>query len=239
VITNFNEEKQDELSFSSFLSRPKMPKIKILLADNYSIIRDRMRALLETEDDIEIVGEASDGKEAIKKVKELSPEIVIMDEVMPQMDGLDATYRITKQYRNTRVLILTRCHNAEYLLSAIRAGSSGCIPKRTIDLELAPAIRAVYRGDPFLCPSAATALINEYRGKPQPADPFDCLTPTEKEILKLTAEGLPGKEISSRLTLSLKKVMGYRTKIMEFLHLKNRAELIKFTLRKGLIKSDI
>lgn len=215
-----------------------MSTIKVLLVDDYAIIRDSIRDLLEAEDDIEIVGEAEDGKEAMDKVKKLSPEIVIMDIVMPRMDGLDATRRISRRYHNTKVIILTQYDNSEYILSAIRAGSSGYIPKHSMGSELAPAIRAVHHGDSFLCPSAALALINEYREKPQTADPYNRLTSTEKEILKLTAEGLPGKEISNRLTLSLRKVIGYRIKIMEMLHLRNRAELVKFTMRKGLIKPD-
>lgn len=216
-----------------------MNKIKVLLVDDHALIRDGVRALLNLEDDIEVVGEASDGKEAIEKIGELSPEIVVMDIVMPGMNGLEATRHITKRCHKTKVIILTQYDSKEYLLSAMRAGSAGFVPKSAVSSELVSTIRTAHCSDSFLCPSSLMVLIKDYREQAKSADAYNCLTSTEKEILRLTAEGLTSKEIASRLVLSLKTVMVYRSKIMEKLHLQNYTELIKFTLRKGLLRLDI
>ncbi len=215
-----------------------MDKIKVLVVDDHAIMRDGIRALLNLHDDIEIVGEASEGNEAIQKAQELAPDVIVMDIAMPRMDGLEATRRITKQNPKAKVLMLTQHDNREYILSAIRAGSAGYIPKRALGSELVSAIRAIYRGDSFLYPSAATALIDDYRQQTQTADAYDQLTPREREILKLIAEGHTSREIAEKLFISLKTVMGHRTKIMEKLGLRNRTELIKYAMRKGLVSID-
>ncbi|MCR4394081.1 MAG: response regulator transcription factor, partial [Dehalococcoidales bacterium] len=203
-----------------------MEKIKVLVVDDHAIMRDGIRALLSLDSDIEIIGEAGDGREAIKKAEELSPDVIIMDVAMPDMDGLEATRRILKQNPNARIIILSQYDDREYVLSAIKAGSAGYVPKRALGSELVSAIRTVYRGDSFLYPSAASALIKGFREQAQSGDAFDSLTPREREILKLIAEGHTGKEIASKLFISMKTVMGHRAKIMEKLGLRNRTELI-------------
>jgi DNA-binding NarL/FixJ family response regulator len=215
-----------------------MAKIRVLLADDHAVMRDGIRALLCLQDDIEIVGDASDGKEAVERTLELQPDVVLMDVAMPGMDGLEATRRITKQSPKTRVLILTQYDNKEYILSAIKAGSAGYLPKRALGSELVSAIRAVYRGDSFLYPSAATALMEDYRLQAKGEDSYDQLTPREREILKLIAEGLTSQEIAGRLFISLKTVIGHRSRLMEKLGLPNLAELIKYALRKGILNID-
>lgn len=215
-----------------------MDKIKVLLVDDHAIMRDGIRALLSLQDDIEIVGEASEGKEAIEKTRLLYPDVVVMDIAMPGMDGLEATRRITKQYPKTKVLVLTQYDNKEYILSAVKAGSAGYVPKRALGSELVSAIRAVYRGDSYLYPSAAMALVEDYRQQSKSTEPYDQLTPREREILKLIAEGHTSQEAANLLFISLKTVMGHRTKIMEKLGLKNRTELIKYAMRKGLLTLD-
>jgi DNA-binding NarL/FixJ family response regulator len=215
-----------------------MDKIRVLLVDDHAIMRDGIRALLSLQEDIEIVADASNGTEAVEATQTLHPDVVLMDIAMPGMDGLEATRRITRQNPKTKVLILTQYDNKEYILSAIKAGSSGYLPKRALGSELVSAIRAVYRGESFLYPSAATALMEDYRQQVKGEDDYDQLTPREREILKLIAEGHTSQEIADSLFISLKTVLGHRSRLMEKLGLKNRTELIKYALRKGLLNID-
>ncbi len=214
-----------------------MDKIRILVVDDHAIIRDGIRALLDLHEDIEIVGEASEGKEAVEKAQELMPDVVVMDIAMPVMDGLEAARRIKRKIPKTKVLVLTQYDNKEYVLSAIKAGVSGYVPKRALGSELVSAIRAVCHGDSFLYPSAAATLIKEYLQQVE-REPYDQLTEREREILKLIAEGHTSREIADMLFISLKTVLGHRTKIMEKLDLHNRTELIRYAMRKGLISMD-
>ncbi len=215
-----------------------MAKIKILVVDDHAIMRDGIRALLSLDDDVEIVGEASEGKEAIEKTQELAPDVIVMDIAMKGMDGLEATRRITKKHPRVKVLVLTQHDNKEYILSTIKAGAAGYVPKRALGSELILAIRAIHRGDSFLYPSAAAALIEDYRQQAEEVEPYGRLTAREREILKLIAEGHTSREIAGILYISLKTVLGHRSKIMEKLDLHNRTELIKFAMRKGLVSMD-
>ncbi len=215
-----------------------MDKIKILVVDDHAIMRDGIRALLGLCDDIEIVGEASEGREAIEKTQELAPDVIIMDIAMPGMDGLEATRRIKKKNPAVKVLVLTQYDNREYVLSTIKAGAAGYVPKRALGSDLVSAIRTVHKGDSFLYPSAATALIEDYLQQAE-GEPYDRLTAREREILKLIADGNTSREIAGRLQLSLKTVLGHRTKLMEKLNIHNRTELIKYAMRKGLVSMDI
>ncbi len=214
-----------------------MDKIRVLVVDDHAIMRDGIRALLDIHDDIEIVGEASEGKEAVAKTQELTPDVIIMDIVMPGMDGMEATRRMVKHKPKAKILILTQYDNKEYILSAIKAGASGYVPKRALGSELVSAIRAVHRGGSFLYPSAAAALIEDYRRRAE-MEPYDSLTAREREILKLIAEGHTSREIAGMLYISLKTVLGHRTKIMEKLDLHNRTELIKYAMRNKLISME-
>jgi DNA-binding NarL/FixJ family response regulator len=211
-----------------------MRKIKVLLVDDHAILRDGIRALLDLKDDLEIVGEASEGKEAVEKAKELAPDVVVMDIAMPGIDGLEATRRIKKKYPQIQVLVLTQHDDKEYVLSAIKAGASGYVPKRALGSELVSAIRAVQKGESFLYPSAAAALIEKYREQAE-VEPYDHLTSREREVLTLIAEGQTSRQIAEKLFVSIKTVQGHRTKIMEKLDIHNRAELVKYAVRKGLV----
>jgi DNA-binding NarL/FixJ family response regulator len=214
-----------------------MQKIKVLIADDHAIMRDGIRALLDINDDIEVIGEASEGKEAVEKVQELMPDVVVMDIAMPGLNGMEATRLIAKSAPKVKVLVLTQHDNKEYILSAIKAGATGFVPKRALGSELVSAIRAVYQGDSVLYPSVASALIEDYRKRSE-VEPFDLLTAREREILRLIAEGHTSQEIANMLVISIKTVLGHRTKIMEKLDIHNRTELIKFAMRKGLINID-
>ncbi len=214
-----------------------MEKIRVLIVDDHAMMRDGIRALLSLYDDIEIVGEASDGREAIDRAHELEPDVILMDIAMPGMDGLEATRRIRKKIPKIKIVGLTQHDNKEYILSTVKAGAVGYVPKRALGSDLVAAIRAVHRGDSFLYPSAATALIQDYLDQAT-EEPYDRLTAREREILKLIAEGHTSREIADLLVISLKTVLGHRTKIMEKLDLHNRTELIKYALRKGLVSMD-
>lgn len=213
-------------------------KIRVLVVDDHAIMRDGIRALIGLHNDIEIVGEASEGKEAIDKAQELMPDVIIMDIAMAGMDGFEATRRIAKKTPKVKILVLTQYDNKEYILSMIKAGAAGYVPKRALGSELVSAIRTVHRGDSFLYPSAAAVLIENYRQQPGEEEPYDRLTAREREILKLIAEGHTSREIADMLFISLKTVLGHRTKIMEKLDLHNRAELVKYAVRKGLVSLD-
>ncbi len=215
-----------------------MDKIRVLVVDDHAIMRDGIRALLDIYDEVEIIGEASEGKEAIEKTRELLPDVIVMDIAMPGMDGLEATRRITKKNPKVKVLVLTQYDNKEYILSTIKAGAAGYVPKRAVSSELISAIRAVYKGESFLYPSAAAALIEDYLRQAEGEEPYDRLTAREREILKLIAEGHTSREIAEMLFISLKTVLGHRTRIMEKLDLHNRTELIKYAMRKGLVSMD-
>ncbi len=218
-----------------------MAKIRVLVVDDHALLRDGIRALLALHDDIEVVGEATDGREAIEKVSQLSPDVVLMDIALPLMDGLEATRHIHKENPAAKVLILTQHDNREYILSSIKAGAAGCIPKKAAASELVSAIYAVQQGNSFLYPSMAKVLIADYLQQMREAeeqDPYDRLTGREREVLKLVAEGRTNREIADLLVISVKTVLGHRTSLMEKLDIHNRTELIKYAIRKGLITVD-
>lgn len=215
-----------------------MEKIKVLITDDHAIVRDGVKALLGIQGDLEVIGEAIDGKDAITKAEELVPDVIVMDIVMPGMDGIEATRRINKDNPEIKILMLTQHDNREYVLSAVKAGAKGYVPKKALGSELVTAIRTVYTGDSFLYPSTAATLIDDYRKRTEDHEPYARLTTREREILRLIASGKTSRQIADMLFISLKTVHGHRAKVMKELNIHNRADLIKYALRKGLVHID-
>ncbi len=215
-----------------------MAKIRVLIADDHAILREGIKALLSCYDDIRIVGEASDGLEAITRTKELDPDVVLMDIAMPGLGGLESTLELRKISPETKIIVLTQYDNREYIYRFLKAGASGYVLKKAVGTELLAAIRAVYAGDTFLYPSVASKVIEGYLeegGQPTEVDPYESLTDREKQVLKLIAEGHTNKEMAELLCISVKTVMGHRTNIMDKLNIHNRTELVKFAIRHGLV----
>lgn len=223
-------------------------RIRILLADDHAMLRAGLRALLEAERDLEVVGEAGTGEEAVEMAERLHPDVVVMDLSMPGIGGLEATRRIAGAAGGaaapgaepeTRVLVLTMHAEEEHLLPVLDAGGSGYVNKRSADEELIEAIRTVARGDVFLYPEAAKLLLQGFRGKPADEDdPLTRLSERELEVLGFTAEGFSAAEIGRKLSISPKTVDTYRSRIMEKLGLHHRSELVRFALQQGLLKAD-
>lgn len=215
-----------------------MQKIRVLVVDDHTIVRDGICALLALVGDIEVVGEAANGSEALKMVKELEPNVVLMDIAMPIMGGLEATRRIRKEFPRAKVLVLTQYDDKEYVFPVIEAGAAGFISKVAASSELALGIRSIYHGDSYLSPSVARLLLEDYQhgaGGRVSQDPYEQLTDRERDVLKLMVEGYTTQEIADMLVVSRKTVEGHKTNLMAKLGIHNRTELIKYALRKGII----
>ncbi|NIP27193.1 MAG: response regulator transcription factor [Phycisphaerae bacterium] len=211
--------------------------IRLLLADDHTIFRAGVRMLLDLEPDIEVVGEALEGSQAVDLTAKLRPDVVLMDIAMPLMDGLEATRHIKAECPNTHVLVLTMHRSDEYLFEMLKAGASGYVIKGAETEELINAIRVVARGQVFLYPSIAGKLVSEYLELSGTGDdPRPSLTPREKEIMLLLAEGYGNKEIADKLVISTSTVYTHRSKLMEKLGLTSRHELIQYARRKGLVR---
>lgn len=213
-----------------------MSKIRVLLVDDHAILRAGLKALLATYPDIEVVGEASDGAEAIQQVKAHKPDIVLMDISMPGMNGLTATRYILEAYPEVRIIILTQYDSKEYVLPLLQLGAAGYVLKQCADTDLIKAIRAVYAGDSFLYPPVARTLLESYLGKEENHDPDAHLTPREREILVLVAQGYTNRQIAEILHISPKTVDVHRSRLMKKLDLHNVADLTRYAIRHGLIE---
>ena len=211
---------------------------RILIADDHAMFRAGIRALLESEALMEVVGEVSTGDDAVDQAQILKPHVVLMDLSMPGSSGLEATRRIAALNLDTKILVLTAHAEEEYLVPVVDAGASGYLTKTSADTDLIEAVKVVARGQVYLPPKAATLLLKRYKESDEGDDPgLHSLSSREQEVLALTAEGFSSREIGKKLSISPKTVDTYRARIMEKLGLTHRAELVRFALRVGLLSA--
>lgn len=218
-----------------------MGKIRILLADDHVLVREGVRMLIESQPDMEVVAEASEGGEAVRKSIELRPDVVLMDISMPGTNGLEATRLIRQASSGIHILVLTMHGTDDYFFRLLDAGAAGYVLKESASTDLLSAIRAVYRGGVFLSPNVARRLLDDYQrrvGEGEKRPGYDSLTEREKEILKMIGEGLTNQEIAQQLCLSINTVQTHRTHIMDKLNLHNRNELLRFAVRAGYLDGD-
>ena len=218
-----------------------MTSIRILLTEDHSLVRAGIRTLMEAQPDMEVVGEASNGEEAMEKARELRPDVVVMDLVMPGIGGMAATRRMKEEFPEVQILILTILEDDRYFFEAIRSGDSGFILKGVLPADFLSAVRTVAVGQVYLYPSLRAKLVNEYLGQAkveQGKMAADGLTDREQQILALISEGRTGKEMARTLGISPHTVEHHRQNLMAKLDLHNRAELIQYAIRKGLLDRD-
>jgi DNA-binding NarL/FixJ family response regulator len=212
--------------------------VRVLLADDHTLVRAGLRKLLESIPGMEVVGEAGDGLQLLDMVEKLQPQVVLMDIAMPGLNGLEATGRLIKSWPSIRVLILSMHQNAEYVRQALRQGAVAYLLKDAAPLELEWALAAVLRGETYLSPAVSKGVVSDYvhrlRSEEQPAD---ALTPRQREVLQLIAEGQSTKEIARRLDLSVKTVETHRTQLMKQLDIHEVAGLVRYAIREGLVSA--
>ncbi len=211
--------------------------IRVAIVDDHDLVREGIRALLEQDPQLEIVGETGDGQEAIKLAERVKPDVMLMDVYLPGgIGGLEATEAIAASVPEVKVIILTQYENREYIRRALRIGARGYLLKRSLAAQLKDAIRAVHQGQKYLHPAIAGEVVDLVTtGRALDEDEYDRLTPREKQVFKLLAEGKTSRDIAKYLTISLKTAMTHRANLMQKLNMHSRAEIIKYALRKGLI----
>jgi len=214
--------------------------VRVLLAEDHTLVRQGVRALLADDPGIEVIGEADDGREAVRLAEKLRPDVVLMDLSMPGLNGLEATRQIKQWVPEVKVVILTRHAHEDYVSHVLRAGASGYVVKSAAPAELVSAIRAVSRGDSFLSPTISRTVIEGYvrQAATTAGDSYEQLTGREREVLQLIAEGHSSREIAERLVISQKTVQTHRANLTEKLHLRSTAELTQYAIRKGLVCLD-
>ena len=212
-------------------------KTRILLADDHEVVREGLRLVLDSAPDLEVVVQAGDGAEAVERALAEEVDLAVLDITMPRMTGLQAARELSKQKPDLKVLILSMHDNEQYFFEALKAGASGYVLKSAANRDLIEACRATMRGEPFLYPAAVRALVRDYlerasRGEDTPEDP---LSPRELEVVKLIAEGFTSEEIGEQLFISKKTVDRHRENVLEKLGMRNRVELTRYAIRRGLV----
>ena len=215
-----------------------MSKIRVLVADDHGIVRKGLRFLLDRQEGMEVVGEASDGREAVRLNEELLPNVVIMDVAMPQLNGIDAAALIIKGNPSTNVIMLSMYADESYLVRALSVGAKGYLLKESAEADIVRAVQVVSQGRPFFSPQIAQSLLEDYMRALQQRelqDSYDLLTEREREVLQLLAEGKSNKEVATILDLSTYTVETHRTNLMHKLNLHNTAEIVLYAVRKKII----
>jgi len=213
-------------------------KIRVLVADDHGIVRKGLRFVLERQEDLEVIGEACDGRDAVRICEESSPDVVVMDIAMPQLNGLDAAAQISRHNPDTKIIILSMHADEDYLLRALNAGVKAYLLKDSAELDLVRAVRAVSQGNSFFSPAIAQLLAEDYTRQLQQRglqDSYELLTEREKEVLQLLAEGKSNKEVATVLNVSPYTVETHRTHVMQKLDLHNTAEIVLYAVRKKII----
>ncbi|MEW6286031.1 MAG: response regulator transcription factor [Chloroflexota bacterium] len=216
-----------------------MTAIRLLLVDDHEVVRSGLRMLLENEADMDIVGEANTGRQALELVETLEPNVVIMDITLPDLSGIEVARRIKAAHPETAVVALTIHEDQQYFFEMLQAGASGYVPKRAAPDDLITAIRAAHRGEVYIYPSLAKLLVTDFlsrSGEEETKETINGLTPRESEVLSLLAEGKNNDEIAEILGISVHTVARHRENLMSKLGLHSRSELVKYAIRKGLIK---
>jgi DNA-binding NarL/FixJ family response regulator len=210
-----------------------MKRIRILLADDHAVVRQGFKMILGAQPDMEIVGEAGNGREAVELTEQLKPDVVVMDVAMPELNGIEATRRVTEAVPHTRVIALSMHKDSVYVREVLRAGARGYLLKDSGAGDLVSAVRAIAQGEGYLSPAVSNAVLDDYRR--HVTNPIDLLSTREREVLQMLAEGKTNKEIAGILNLSVYTVDAHRGRIMEKLNLHSINELVRFAVRNGLI----
>ena len=217
---------------------PIPPVTRILIADDHALVRQGVRRVLDNEADLTVAAEAADGAEAVERALDHSIDLAILDISMPRKTGLQAAHELSRRRPELRTLILSMYENEQFLFEALKAGASGYVLKSGADNDIVDACRAAMRGQSFLYPSAVHTLIRDFNERAdERGQDFDLLTPRELEVLKLIAEGHPSKEIAAMLVISIKTVDRHRTNMLEKLGMRDRVELTRYAIRRGLIEA--
>ncbi len=206
--------------------------VRILVADDHTIVRQGLKLILSSQPDLQVVGEAANGREVAELADKLRPDLVLLDVAMPELNGIEATKRMMQTNPKIRILVLSMHKEAVYVREILKAGARGYLLKDVIDTELLNAVRSVARGDGYISPAVSGALLSDYRQNV--TDPVDLLTNREREVLQLIAEGKTNKEIATKLNLSVYTIDSHRGKIMEKLNLHSTGELVRFAIKHGL-----
>lgn len=212
--------------------------IKALLVDDHAVVRDGLRALLQAQPDMEVVGDASNGRDAVSQARQLHPDVVVMDIAMPEMNGVEATYQVRRACPSAQVLILSMHDSPEHIFQGLQAGARGYLLKDSAGAEVVDAVRAVHSGDRYLSQKIAATVVEDYVAERRGTSPLEALSRRERHVLQLIAEGLSNSEAAAVLFLSPKTVETYRSRLMRKLHLEDVPALVKFAIQHGLIQLD-